>query len=76
MNDITDFIAGALIQIGSYYKIKKNNVGWLISIVCIFYWMARAITMSLYSQCFWHLVSLSLAVYGYFNWKEKDGNKN
>jgi hypothetical protein len=68
---IIDFIVGAMIQVGSYYKIKKNRVGWLISICSIFYWMFRAGSMGLYSQGFWHLVSLSIASYGFYSWSKE-----
>jgi hypothetical protein len=71
MNNITDFIAGLFIQIGNYYKIKKSKVGWVISIICIIYWMARAYSNGLYSQCFWHTISISLAIYGYIKWSRE-----
>ena len=72
MNEITDFIAGLLIQIGSYFKIRKMPIGWLISIFCILYWMSRGYSLGLYSQTFWHLFSLSMAFYGLVCWWKKD----
>jgi hypothetical protein len=69
MNNFTDFLAGLTIQIGNYYKIKKNRIGWLLSICAIIYWIMRANTTGFYSQCFWHLFSLTMAIYGYCKWK-------
>lgn len=68
MNEITDFIAGFMIQIGSLLKIRKSSLGWLVSIFCIIYWMIRGYSLGLYSQTFWHLFSLSMAVYGLVTW--------
>lgn len=72
MNEITDFICGFMIQVGNYFKIKKNNVGWLISICCILYWASRAISMGLHSQLFWHIFSLGIAIYGFYTWGKDD----
>lgn len=67
---ILDFIAGFSIQIGNYYKIRKNKVGWLISICATLYWMQRGISMGLYSQTFWHAFSLITASYGFYVWNK------
>lgn len=71
MNNITDFIAGLFIQVGTYFKIKKSKWGWFISMCCIIYWFIRAFSNGLYSQCFWHIFSLCLALYGYINWNKE-----
>ncbi len=76
MNEITDFIAGFMIQVGSYFKIKKLSGGWLISIFCIIYWMIRGYSMGLYSQTFWHLFSLSMACYGLYSWDNEEEEEN
>lgn len=74
MNELTDFICGCCIQIGNYCKIKKNRLGWLISILCIIYWASRAMSMGLQSQLFWHMISLILALYGYYSWSSDEPN--
>lgn len=70
MMQLLDFFVGLMIQVGSYYKIKKNPIGWIISIVSIVYWSHRAMSLGLYSQCFWHAFSLCVAIYGYWSWRE------
>ncbi len=78
MMQITDFIVGLMIQVGTYYKIKRNKKGWLISLLCICYWASRAISCGLYSQSFWHIFSFSTAMWGYYSWTKQDktGIKN
>ncbi len=74
MNELTDFIAGLLIQVGSYYKIRKNKFGWVISMCCIIYWMARGLSLGLQAQSFWHVFSLCTAAYGFYTWNKDDSD--
>lgn len=71
MNEITDFLCGALIQYGNYLKVKKNYLGWLCSMVAIVYWIVRGISTGFQSQSFWHMVSFMVAFYGFICWKKE-----
>jgi Nicotinamide mononucleotide transporter len=72
--EITDFIAGCLIQYGNYLKIKKNALGWLCSMIAVVYWVLRAGSMDLKSQMFWHIVSFMVMSYGFLSWRRTETN--
>lgn len=67
--EISDFMAGCLIQYGNYLKIKKNSFGWLCSMVAVVYWVLRAGSLDLKSQMFWHIVSFMVMSYGFLSWR-------
>lgn len=71
IGEITDFLAGCLIQYGNYLKIRKNPIGWLFSMGAILYWVGRAHMTGFNSQCLWHMVSFMMAAYGYFIWRKQ-----
>ncbi len=69
--EILDFLAGCLIQYGNYLKIRKNHLGWMVSMIAIIYWVIRAHTTGFSSQMFWHMVSFMMASYGYLSWRKE-----
>ncbi|MBS0616496.1 MAG: hypothetical protein JSR58_08100 [Verrucomicrobia bacterium] len=68
--EITDFLAGLTIQVGNFLKIQKLATGWLFSLIAIGYWIMRAHTTGFYSQTFWHMVSFSVAGFGFLKWRK------
>lgn len=72
LGELTDLIAIASVHVGSYFKIKKRSIGWLFSLAAISYFVARSVELSLYSQCFGHFISFSLASYGFWRWRKDE----
>jgi hypothetical protein len=70
--EITDFIAGCMIQLGTYLKIQKNPIGWIMTMVTIIYWVWRASYTGFISQQFWHIVSFLMALHGYVTWRSNE----
>lgn len=68
--EIADFIAVALVQWGNYLKIKKSSYGWLLSMIAITYFIFRANCCGYYSQGIGHMISLSMATYGFISWRK------
>lgn len=69
--EVLDFVAGLIIQIGNYLKVRHRAEGWLLSCTAILYWIIRANTTNFTSQCFWHMVSFCMAAWGYMNWRKE-----
>jgi hypothetical protein len=68
--ELLDFSAGLLIQAGNYYKIRKRACGWLLSMIAIVYWIARARFTGFQAQMFWHMVSFMMAASGWLMWRK------
>jgi hypothetical protein len=68
LGDVTDLMAGCLIQVGNYLKIRKKATGWACSCVAIVYWVFRSHSTGFAMQEFWHMVSFLMASFGYLTW--------
>ncbi len=72
MIQLLDLFVVALVYVGTYYKIKKNKIGWFISGSTVCYWFLRASSLGLYSQALGHVISLGIAVYAFYKWKKDE----
>ena len=69
--EVFDLVAIRNIHFSNLLKIKKMYAGWLLSSCSIMYFIYRAYSLDLKSQTLGHLISLSMAIYGFYSWKNK-----
>ncbi len=70
--EITDMMAIICVHIGSYLKIKKRSIGYAFSMTAILYFTLRSAHIGLISQGAGHIVSFSLAAYGFWKWRRDE----
>ena len=63
-----------MIQVANLLKIKKQSLGWLLSMVCIAYWICRGWSTGFMSQSLWHGVSFTMATNGFYKWRNNEVN--
>lgn len=72
IDQLLDLLMIGLVHIGNYFKIQKNKIGWLISMIAITYFIVRSFWLGLYSQSFGHCISFSMAMYGFIKWYKNE----
>jgi len=70
-----DLLAIGLIHLGNYHKINKKSIGWLFSCIAIIYFIGRSISCGFISQPLGHMISLTLALYGFYTWRKLELKK-
>jgi len=67
--ELFDFLAICNIHLSNYFKIKHNAAGWLLSSCSILYFIFRAYSLNLTAQTLGHILSLSMALTGFYHWR-------
>ena len=59
---------------GRWLNVKARRSCFIVWTICVLYWAVRDIQLGLYSQAIFCSFSVMLNIYGFFNWKRKDGD--
>lgn len=57
---------------GKILNARGNRICFLIDLACLSYWFYMDLNRGLYSQGISCLVSMGIAMYGYYNWGKRE----
>lgn len=69
------WILTATTLVGAYYNIKKNTTGFYIWFLTDIAWIAVNLHYKIYAQSFLFAIFAGLAIYGIYEWKDKERDK-
>ena len=71
MGELTDFIALILGKVGSWFNCRGQRICFVLWTICVLYWMVRDYNLGLMVQTCGCFLTLSMHLYGWWNWKAK-----